>query len=113
MAAAFAGGRRVGNGRRALQQRTAILAVVLAFGIADAGIANAQTVYVGPRVYDSRAYGPGAHIYDGSLLPSAVLRIVRSTGLAPLSRPMRRGAYYEVIAANRAGGPQCYRRGQG
>jgi hypothetical protein len=87
-----------------LHQQTAILAAALAFGVAGAGIANAQTVYVGPRVYDSRAYEPGGRIYDGSLLPFEVMRIVRSTGLAPLSRPMRRGAYYEVIAANRAGG---------
>ena len=77
---------------------------MLAFGVAGAGIANAQTVYVGPRVYYSRAYEPGARIYAGSLLPFEVMRIVRSTGLAPVSRPMRRGAYYEVIAANRAGG---------
>jgi hypothetical protein len=87
-----------------LQQRTAILAAVLALNATGAGIVNAQTVYVGPRVYDSRAYEPGGRIHDGSLLPFEVMRIVRSTGLAPLSRPMRRGAYYEVIAANRAGG---------
>jgi hypothetical protein len=91
-------------GRRALQQQAAILAGVLAFCATGTGIASAQTVYVGPRVYDSRAYEPGARIYDGSLPPFEVMRIVRSTGLAPLSRPMRRGAYYEVIAANRAGG---------
>src|SRR5262245_11761323 len=32
------------------------------------------------------------------------MRIVRSHGLTPLSRPVRRGAYYEVIAGTRSGG---------
>ena len=70
------------QGSRALQQRTAIFAAVLALGLADVGIANAQAIYFGfaPRVYD-----PG-------LPPHEIMRIVRSTGLAPLTRPGRRGA---------------------
>jgi hypothetical protein len=82
------------QGSRALQQRTAIFAAVLALGLADVGIANAQAIYFGfaPRVYD-----PG-------LPPHEIMRIVRSTGLAPLTRPGRRGPYYMVVAANRSGG---------
>jgi hypothetical protein len=77
-----------------LQQRTAIFAAVLALGLADIGIANAQGIYFGfaPRVYD-----PG-------LPPHEIMRIVRSTGLTPLTRPGRRGPYYVVVAANRSGG---------
>jgi len=82
------------QGSRALQQRTAIFAAVLALGLADVGIANGQAIYFGfaPRVYD-----PG-------LPPHEIMRIVRSTGLAPLTRPGRRGPYYMVVAANRSGG---------
>src|SRR2546425_912781 len=82
------------QGSGVLQQRTAIFAAVLALGLADVGIANAQAIYFGfaPRVYD-----PG-------LPPHEIMRIVRSTGLAPLTRPGRRGPYYMVIAANRSGG---------
>jgi hypothetical protein len=93
-----------------LQRRTAIFVAIVAFGLLEIGSANAQSVYVGPRVYDSQAYGPGgpsgpgARIYDGSLLPFEIMRIVRSHGLTPLSRPLRRGSYYEVIAGTRAGG---------
>jgi hypothetical protein len=77
-----------------LQQRTAIFAAVLALGLADVGIANAQGIYFG--------IGPG--VYDPGLPPHEIMRIVRSTGLTPLTRPGRRGPYYMVIAANRSGG---------
>jgi hypothetical protein len=87
-----------------LQQRIAIFATFLAFGLTDLGVAKAQPGYGSPRVYDSHAYGPGGRIYDGSLLPFEVMRIVRSHGLAPLSRPARHGDYYEVIASTRSGG---------
>src|SRR4051794_35434527 len=68
--------------------------------------ATAQPGYFGPRVYEPPVYGPGpaGRVYDGSLLPFEVMRIVRSHGLTPLSRPARRGPYYEVIAGTRAGG---------
>src|SRR3954469_14964652 len=48
-----------GNGRSALQKRIAIFAAMLAWGVAEAGVAVAQTVYIGPRPYDARAYEPG------------------------------------------------------
>jgi hypothetical protein len=75
-----------------LQQRTAIFAAVLALGLANVGVADAQGFFFGPRVYE-----PG-------LPPHEIMRIVRSTGLTPLTRPGRRGPYYVVIAANRSGG---------
>jgi hypothetical protein len=87
-----------------VQQRTTIFAAVLAFGLADLGVALAQPVYGGPRGYDLHAYGTGGRVYDGSLLPFEIMRIVRSHGLAPLSRPARREGYYEVIAGTRSGG---------
>jgi hypothetical protein len=86
------------QGSRALQQRTAIFAAVLALGpalgLANVGVANAQGIYFG--------IGPG--VYDPGLPPHEIMRIVRSTGLTPLTRPGRRGPYYMVIAANRSGG---------
>ena len=74
-----------------MRQRTAIFAAVLALGL-DIGIANAQAIYFGPRVYDA------------GLPPHEIMRIVRSTGLAPLTRPARRGPYYVLLATNRSGG---------
>ena len=61
----------------------------------------------GPRDYGPRDYSPpeyGAHGYDWGLPPYEIMRIVRSRGLAPLTRPMRRGSTYVVVAANRSGG---------
>jgi hypothetical protein len=37
------------------------------------------------------------------LPPYEIMSIVRSTGLAPLTRPMRRGPYYVLVAVDRAG----------
>ena len=88
----------IATGSRALQQRTAIFAAALALGLAlgpaNVGIAHAQGIYFG--------FGPG--VYDPVLPPHEIMRIVRSTGLTPLTRPGRRGPYYVVVAGNRAGG---------
>src|SRR5438270_11819114 len=81
----------IATGSRVLRQRTAIFAAVLALGL-DIGIANAQAIYFGPRVYDA------------GLPPHEIMRIVRSTGLAPLTRPARRGPYYVLLATTRSGG---------
>jgi hypothetical protein len=80
------------QGSGVLQQRTAIFAAVLALGLIDVGAAHAQGFFFGPR------------FYDAGLPPHEVMRIVRSTGLAPMTRPVRRGPYYVVVATNRAGG---------
>jgi hypothetical protein len=37
------------------------------------------------------------------LPPYEIVTIVRSTGLAPLTRPMRRGPYYVLVAVDRVG----------
>ena len=110
-----------GNARTAIvrgsvdvQQRTAIMAAMLVaamlvLGLADAGLANAQSIYIGPRVYGPGSYGPGPYdpgprAYDPALPPYEIMRIVRSSGMAPLTRPVRRGAYYVVLAGTRSGG---------
>ena len=72
---------------------------MLALGLTGAGSADAQAIYYGPRVYD-----PGPRVYDPALPPYEIMRIVRSAGLAPLTRPTRRGSYYVVIAGTRSGG---------
>jgi hypothetical protein len=69
-----------------------ISAVALVIGLAAADCANAQAVYVGPRAYEP------------ILRPYEVMSIVRSAGLNPLTRPLRRGATYVVVAADRTGG---------
>ena len=89
----------IAQGVGVLQQQTAIFAAVLALGLAGVGSANAQAIYYGPRVYD-----PGPRVYDPALPPYEIMRIVRSAGLAPLTRPTRRGSYYVVIAGTRSGG---------
>ena len=45
--------------------------------------------------------GPG--LSDPALPPYEIMSIVRSTGLAPLTRPMRRGPYYVLVAVDRVG----------
>jgi hypothetical protein len=52
--------------------------------------------YAGPGYADPRATDP-------ALPPYEIMSIVRSTGLAPLTRPMRRGRYYILVAVDRVG----------
>ena len=52
--------------------------------------------YAGPGYAPS---GPS----EPALPPYEIMSIVRSTGLAPLTRPMRRGPYYVLVAVDRAG----------
>jgi hypothetical protein len=52
--------------------------------------------YTGPGYADRRAPDP-------ALPPYEIMSIVRSTGLAPLTRPMRRGRYYVLVAVDRVG----------
>jgi hypothetical protein len=65
-------------------------------GLGAAGTAAAQAVCVGPRY-------AGSGLSDPVLPPYEIMSIVRSTGLAPLTRPMRRGPYYVLVAVDRAG----------
>jgi hypothetical protein len=75
-------------------------ATLLLLGL-GAGQADAQAIYLAPRVY-----APPAPIYRavpaGTPVPAyEVMTIVRSAGLAPLGAPVRRGAVYVLVAANR------------
>ena len=68
--------------------------------------AAAQIIYANPGYAGRGDAGPG---YGGQGHPSAALppyefmSMVRSTGLAPLTRPMQRGAYYVLVAVDRVG----------
>jgi hypothetical protein len=74
-----------------LTHKLTIGATLLALGLGGAGMANAQPVYVGRG-------------YEASLPPYEIVAIVRSAGMAPLTRPVRRGQDYVVIAGTRNGG---------
>jgi hypothetical protein len=74
-----------------LKQIIAICAGVLALALAAVDPAAAQLVYPAPP--------PGA----AAMPPYEVLAIVRSTGLEPLSRPVRHGPAYVLRAADPAG----------
>jgi hypothetical protein len=71
-----------------LKKQLAICAGLLLLGF---GTAQAQSVYAGPG------------LSDPVLPPYEIMSIVRSTGLAPLTRPMRRGPYYVLVAVDRVG----------
>ncbi|HEY6256986.1 MAG TPA: hypothetical protein VIY51_14460 [Xanthobacteraceae bacterium] len=74
-----------------MKKQLAVCAGLLLLGIATGGMAQAQPVY------------PGAAVSDPVLPPYEIMSIVRSTGLAPLTRPMRRGPYYVLVAVDRVG----------
>jgi hypothetical protein len=67
------------------------LAICAALVLLAFGTAQAQSVY------------PGPGLPDRALPPYEIMSIVRSTGLAPLTRPMRRGPYYVLVAVDRVG----------
>jgi hypothetical protein len=74
-----------------LKKQLAIWAGLWLIGLGAAGTAGAQAVYAGPG------------LSDPALPPYEIMSIVRSTGLAPLTRPMRRGPYYVLVAVDRVG----------
>ena len=76
--------------RGVVKKQLAICAGLLLLGFGTVGPAGAQTVYAGPDL-------------DSALPPFEIMSIVRSTGLAPLTRPMRRGPYYVLVAVDRVG----------
>jgi hypothetical protein len=67
------------------------LAICAGLWLLAVGAAGAQTVHVDPG------------LSDPALPPYEIMSIVRSTGLAPLTRPMRRGPYYVLVAVDRVG----------
>ena len=76
-----------------------------------AGLLSAGVLAVGLAATQASAqplppYYPGVAVYPGyvpGLPPREVVAIVRSTGLEPLSGPMRHGLTYSVLAADQAG----------
>jgi len=84
-----------------LRTRIALCAGLLAFGVSSSEYALAQPVppYYPGAVYPAPVY-PG---YAPGLPPHEIVAVVRSTGLNPLSRPMRRGPVYAVHAVDQTG----------
>jgi hypothetical protein len=78
-----------------LKQTFGRCAAILAFALIGAGSAWAQAVP--PGIYPDA--GP-------ALPPHEVITIVRSTGLEPLGRPVRRGPVYTIRAVDPAGGEE-------
>jgi hypothetical protein len=74
-----------------LKKPLAICAGLWLLGFGAAGTATAQTIYGSPE------------LADPALPPYEIMSIVRSTGLTPLTRPMRRGPYYVLVAVDRVG----------
>lgn len=74
-----------------MRKRLAIGAGLLLLNLATVGLAGAQTIYTGPGVSEA------------VLPPYEIMSIVRTTGLTPLTRPMRRGPYYVLVAVDRVG----------
>jgi hypothetical protein len=84
-----------------LKKQLAIWAGLCLLGLGATGTAGAQTIYAGPG-YASPGYAsPG--LPDPALPPYEIMSIVRSTGLAPVTRPVRRGPYYVLVAVDRVG----------
>jgi hypothetical protein len=78
-----------------LKQTFGRCAAALAFALIGGGAALAQAVP--PGIYPD--VGP-------ALPPHEVITIVRSTGLEPLGRPVRRGPVYAIRAVDPAGGEE-------
>jgi hypothetical protein len=74
-----------------VKNQLAVCTALVLLGAGTAGTAGAQIVY------------PVAPASEAVLPPYEVMSIVRSTGLAPLARPMRRGPYYVLVAVDRVG----------
>src|SRR5262245_847175 len=86
---------QIHRGSRVLKQTFGLCAVVFALALIGSGAALAQAVP--PGLYPDA--GP-------ALPPHEVITIVRSTGLEPLGRPVRRGPVYTIRAVDPAGGEE-------
>ena len=79
----------------------ALLAATLALGAASAANAQGAPVYIGPGApppFEPPGYVRAEPLPDDVLLPREIVGILRSTGFAPLSAPVRRGRFYIVAA---------------
>lgn len=79
--------------RRVLHQKIALCVGVLALSLTASGSASAHPP---PQPYYPGAARPGTAV----LPPHEILAIMRSTGLEPLSRPLRFGPVYVLRAVN-------------
>ena len=79
--------------RRVLHQKFALCVGVLALSLTASGSASAHPA---PQPYYPGAARPGT----AGLPPHEILAIMRSTGLEPLSRPLRFGPVYALRAVN-------------
>ncbi len=86
------------QGELLLKTRIAIGVGLAALGVVAATSARAQTAYGNPPGVEAPPMAqPG-------LPPRDVLRIVRASGLTPLTQPARQGAHYVVLASDNMGG---------
>jgi hypothetical protein len=81
-----------------LKTRIAIGVGLAALGVVAATSAHAQTVPGNPPGAEAP---PMAH---PGLAPREVLRVVRASGLTPLTQPARRGQHYVMLASDNMGG---------
>src|SRR5262245_46790140 len=72
---------------------------LLLLAVAALAPAQAQTIYVAPRVY---AAPPP--MFAPAIPPPEVLLRVRAAGFTPLTQVARRGPRYMLLASDRAGG---------
>jgi hypothetical protein len=83
----------------AVKHTLARLAGLLPLAAVALGSAQAQTIYVAPRVY-----APPPVVFAPTIPPYEALAIARGAGFSPLTQPARRGARYVLLASDRAGG---------
>ena len=81
-----------------MKHKIAIVAGLIPFAVAAVGEAQAQVIYVTPRVY---APPP---MFAPTVPPYEALAVVRAAGFTPLTQPGRRGGRYLILASDRAGG---------
>lgn len=85
-----------------MKQQFTLCATLLALGIGGAGTASAQPYYYYGSARPPAYVGP--RMYAPGVPPHEIIAIVRASGLAPLTQPVRRGpGTYVLIAAGRAG----------
>jgi hypothetical protein len=84
-----------------LKNRVAVCVGLAALGVAGATSAQAQVIYAEPPPGYARM--PAPEMMFG-LPPHEILRVVRASGLRPLTQPARRGPTYVLLASDNMGG---------
>lgn len=88
------------TGRLSLSNKVAICVGLTVLGVAAATSAHAQAIYAEPPP----GYAPIPAPAWSGLPPQEILRIVRASGLRPLTQPARRGSTYVLLASDNMGG---------